>query len=253
MKPSGNTILITGGAAGIGFAFAERFLAAGNEVIICGRRADALAQAVQKHPSLHTRVCDVADPAARTALVEWVLEAFPSLNILVNNAGMQQRFHVLKAKEAWEAYHQEIAANFDAPIHLTLLLAEHLARQASSAIINVTSGLALTPAAFAPVYSATKAGLRSFTLSLRHQLEKSGVEVIEVLPPAVNTNLGGPGLHTTGEPLDAFADGVFAGLARQEKEIGYGSSQARLRASRDELDNGTAQIWAGFMKGNPNF
>lgn len=253
MRQSGNTVLITGGAAGIGLAFAQRFLAAGNEVIICGRRSEKLAEVKAQYPAIHTRKCDVADSAARVEFVSWARENFPDLNVLVNNAGIQQRFNILKAQDEWEQYHREIAVNFDGPIHLTLLLADHLRRQQAPAIINVTSGLALTPAAFAPIYSATKAGLHSFTQSLRQQLQKTGVEVIEVLPPAVNTDLGGAGLHTFGEPLDAFADGVFAGLARGEQEIGYGSSQGRLRASRDELDQGTAQIWEGFVRGNPAF
>jgi len=105
-----------------------------------------------------------------------------------------------------------------------------------AAIINVTSGLAFTPMAIAPIYSATKAALHSFTVSLRHQLSDTSVEVIETAPPAVNTDLGGVGLHTFGEPLDAFADEIFEGLEEGKKEIGYGSSVNRLRMSRDEID-----------------
>jgi len=115
--------------------------------------------------------------------------------------------------------------------------------KASAAILNVTSGLAFTPLAIAPIYSATKAALHSFTMSLRHQLSDTSVEVIEVAPPAVNTDLGGTGLHTHGEPLDNFADGIFKELAQGNTEIGYGSSVARLRMSRDEIDEYTEQMY----------
>ena len=107
----------------------------------------------------------------------------------------------------------------------------------------MTSGLAFTPLAIAPIYSATKAALHSFTMSLRHQLSDTSVEVIEVAPPAVNTDLGGTGLHTHSEPLDAFADGIFKELALGNTEIGYGSSVARLRMSRDEIDEYTEQMY----------
>ena len=103
-------------------------------------------------------------------------------------------------------------------------------------MINVTSGLALVPLARAPIYSATKAALRSFTASLRHQLRSTPVEVIEILPPAVDTDLGGPGLHTFGVPLDEFADAAFAGLDRGDREIAYGFADQARRASREELD-----------------
>lgn len=238
MKLSGNTILITGGGAGIGLAFAERFLKAGNRVIVCGRREQALRQAKEKYPDLITRVCDLAIESERTALFEWVTANHPEVNVLVNNAGIQLRFNVLKAdaKNDWAALSQEIATNIEAPFHLSMLFAPFFAAKEASAIINVTSGLAFTPFAIAPIYSASKAALHSFTMSLRLQLSNTSVEVIEVAPPAVNTDLGGTGLHVQGEPLDAFADGIFQGLEAGLKEIGYGTSVARLRMSRDEID-----------------
>lgn len=238
MKLSGNTILITGGGTGIGLAFAERFLKAGNRVIVCGRREQALQQAKEKYPDLITRVCDLAIGSERTALFEWVMANHPEVNVLVNNAGIQLRFNVLKAdaKNDWAALSQEIATNIEAPFHLSVLFAPFLATKDASAIINVTSGLAFTPFAIAPIYSASKAALHSFTMSLRLQLSNTSVEVIEVAPPAVNTHLGGTGLHVQGEPLDAFADSIFQGLEAGLTEIGYGTSVARLRMSRDEID-----------------
>ncbi|WP_426450105.1 SDR family oxidoreductase [Paenibacillus sp. S-38] len=236
MNLSGNTVLITGGASGIGLAFAERFIRAGSTVIAAGRREAKLREAKERLPELHTRVCDVTDEADRKALYDWTVSAFPQMNVLVNNAGIQQRVNLLDAPEAWSYYRQEITANLEAPVHLSMLFAPHLDKVNRPAVINVTSGLAFTPMAGAPVYSATKAALHSFTMSLRYQLAPSGIEVIEVAPPAVNTDLGGPGLHTFGEPVDAFADGIFQGLAEGRAEIGYGSSERSLRMSRDEID-----------------
>ncbi|WP_322922827.1 SDR family oxidoreductase [Paenibacillus campi] len=246
MNMSGNTILITGGATGIGLAFAERFIAAGNQVIICGRRESALQEAQAKLSGLEIRVCDLSIASERIALFDWVNEHRPDINVLVNNAGIQQRFHMLKADASrnWDYFSKEIETNVDAPIHLCMLFAPFLAQKEAATIINVTSGLAFTPFAIAPIYSATKAALHSFTMSLRHQLSDTAVEVIEVAPPAVNTDLGGANLHTHGEPLTEFADGIFAGLQAGKLEIGYGSSADRLRMSRDDIDKYTEQMYA---------
>jgi uncharacterized oxidoreductase len=232
MKLSGNTILITGGGSGIGLAFAERFIKAGNTVIICGRRENVLQEAKEKFPSLITRISDIGSESNRIALFDWVTTNYPDVNVLVNNAGIGNYFHVLKAKENWNHYNSEIAINLAAPIHLSMLFAQFFASKQDAAIVNVTSGLAFTPLAIGPVYSATKAALHSFTMSLRHQLSDTSVEVIEVAPPAVATTFTGG----SGEPLDAFTDGIFQGLEDGQPEIGYGTSVDRLRMSRDEID-----------------
>ncbi|MDO1449327.1 SDR family oxidoreductase [Rhodocytophaga aerolata] len=236
MNLSGNTVLITGGASGIGLALAERFLKAKSEVIICGRRQDKLQEAKQKFPALHTKVCDVANANERVALLEWIETEFPETNVLVNNAGIQHRVNLDAGTAGWEHYRQELLINLEAPVHLCILFIPHLKKVNPSAIINVSSGLAFSPGAFAPVYSATKAGLHSFTLSLRHQLSKTSIEVIEIVPPAVNTDLGGPGLHTFGVPVNEFADSVMNRLANGEQEVGYGTSEKNRLASRQELD-----------------
>lgn len=235
MELGANTVLVTGGASGIGLAIAERFLQAGSQVIVCGRREARLREAKERHPGLHIRVCDVAEEADRGALYEWAVGEFPNLNVLVNNAGIQRRFQ-LTDLEDWRQARQEIDINFDAPVHLTSLFLHHLLKQDRAAIVNVTSGLAFVPMASAPVYCATKAALHSFTLSLRHQLAGTAVEVIEVIPPAVNTDLGGPGLHTFGAPLHEFADSVMERMGRGDLEIPYGTSERSSRASREELD-----------------
>lgn len=236
MKLAGNTILITGGGTGIGWAIAQRFLKAGSTVIICGRREDKLKEAQSQFPQLHTIVADVAIEADRVRLFEEVTRRFPALNVLVNNAGIQRRMQLLGNDEPWSAHRQEIAINLDAPIHLSMLFLPHLAKQQDPAIVNVTSGLAFAPLAIAPIYSATKAGLHSFTLSMRHQLADTPIRVVEIVPPAVNTDLGGAGLHTWGADLNEFTDSIMARMAAGELEIGFGTSEERRNASRAELD-----------------
>ena len=235
MDLTARTVLVTGGASGIGLALASRFLRAGSRVVVCGRREHALEEARASHPGLETRVCDVADPSARVQLARWAVATLPALDVLVNNAGIQRRVPAA-ALEPWHETAAEIAVNLEAPIHLCRLLVPHLRDRPYAAIVNVTSGLAFAPLALAPVYSATKAALRSFTLSLRHDLAGTPIEVIEVIPPPVDTDLGGTGLHTFGVSVDAFADGVMERLAQGATEIPYGHAERISRASRDELD-----------------
>ena len=237
MNLATNTILLTGGASGIGLALAVRFLRAGSTVIIVGRRADKLAEAQQLHPGLIIRQADIADLAERAELVRWAISTHPNLNVLVNNAGIQNRIQLAHdADTDWQVRRQELVINVEAPIHLSTLLVPHLRQRPGAAIINVTSGLSFAPAAFVPIYSATKAALHSFTLSLRHQLEPEGIAVLEIVPPAVDTDHGGPGLHTFGVNVDAFADSIMDRLAQGEQEVGYGTSEKSRLASRAELD-----------------
>lgn len=234
MQLNSNTVLVTGGASGIGLALAERFLQAGSEVILCGRREAKLREVQERHPEMKIRVCDVAGPADRVALRDWAVREFPRLNVLVNNAGIQRRIQL--QDEEWEPTQQEIAINFEAPIHLAMLFLPHFEKQERPAIVNVTSGLSFVPMASAPIYSATKAALHSFTLSLRHQLAATPVQVVEIIPPAVNTDLGGPGLHTFGVPIDEFIGAVIPRLQAGDLEIPYGFAEQSSRASRSELD-----------------
>ena len=235
MNVSGNTILITGGASGIGLALAWRFYGKGNQIVICGRREDKLTEASQRMPGLRTYFCDVGDAADRERFAGQIVEEVPELNVLVNNAGIQRRID-LREQEDWQLTHSEIAINLEAPIHLSQLLYPHLSGRPNAAIVNVTSGLSFVPLASVPVYSATKAALHSFTLSLRHQLRDTGVEVIEIIPPAVDTDLQAPGLHTFGVNVDEFADHVFAELQAGKLEIAYGTAAISNHSSREELD-----------------
>jgi len=235
MQLASNTVLITGGASGIGLALARRFIQDGSTVIVCGRRKEKLAEAHARHPELKTLVCDLSKEKERVRLFAWATQEFPRLNVLVNNAGIQRRVQIGEDKK-WSAPHEEIAINFEAPVHLSALFLPHLMKQERPAIMNVTSGLAFSPMASAPIYSATKAALHSFTLSLRHQLAGTPVRVIEIIPPAVNTDLGGVGLHTFGVAVDEFVNAVTMGLRQGEPEIAYGYSQRASQASRSELD-----------------
>lgn len=253
MKLSGNTILITGGASGIGLAFAEQFLKEGNEVIVVGRREEKLAEAKKRFPTLHTRVCDVSIEEERIELSEWVTKEFPQINVLVNNAGIQQRVNLLNASNDWKYYQNELAINVEGPIHLTMLLIPHFLKQKEATVINITSGLAIQPGVWVPIYSATKAAMHSFTITLRQQLENTGVEVIEVLPPAVNTDLGGAGLHTFGAPLNDFIASIFNGLKNNKIEIGYGGTEERLTAPKEQLEQGIKNAWQNFLKNNSDF
>jgi uncharacterized oxidoreductase len=247
MEMSGNTILITGGATGIGYAMAELFLAAGNEVIICGRREERLHAAQKMHPAFHVRVLDVAEDSDRRKLVDWVTTSFGKLNILVNNAGVQRDIDLTKGIAEYLAGENEIAINLEAPILLSGLFIPILTGKQGAAIINITSGLGFVPAARMPVYSATKAGMHAFSMSLRHQLAKTGIKVFEVVPPAVDTELNAEGRAKRGnfkadlKPAE-FVASVMKDFEHDVFEIGYGMTGGLIQASRADLDKSFQQM-----------
>lgn len=226
MNLTNNKILITGGGSGIGLALAERFAHNGNTVIICGRRADALQEAAQRVPGLITMVCDLSSENERIALRDRVAGEHPDLNVLVNNAGIQQWMKV-DDDDFYARAKAELAINIEAPVHLAQLF---MALPQLKTIMNVSSGLAFSPLAKTPVYSATKAFIRSFTLSLRHLLKERGIEVIEIIPPALNTDLGGKGLHDQAPPVSAFLDAIFPQLEAGRDEVAFAFSEDRLNA-----------------------
>jgi len=242
MKLDSSTVLVTGGATGIGFALAARFVKAGSTVIVCGRREGALHDAKRQVPALHTIACDLAREADRVALAARVTKEFPKLDVLVNNAGIQRRARFAEDTAPWSDRAREIEINFVAPAHLVALLLPHLEKQPHAAIVNVTSGLAFVPGVFAPVYCATKAAMHSLTVSLRHDLAKRSVEVVEIIPPAVATDLGGPGLHANDTPLGEFIDAIWAKLERGETEVSYGFAEKARNAARAELDAISARM-----------
>jgi uncharacterized oxidoreductase len=247
MDISGNTVLITGGATGIGYAMAESFLEAGNEVIICGRREERLIEVQKKHLDLHIKVCDIAEETDRRALVEWVSANFSKFNILVNNAGIQRDIDFTKGIYEFLSGENEIRVNLEAPIVLTGLFIPQLTGKKEAAIINMSSGLGFIPAARMPVYSATKAGIHAFSMALRLQLIKSGIKVFEVVPPAVETELNTEGRAKRGNYKvdlmpDEFVAALMKGLKNNMFEIGYGMTEGLLKASREDLDKSFQQM-----------
>ncbi|MBS1507891.1 MAG: SDR family NAD(P)-dependent oxidoreductase [Bacteroidetes bacterium] len=240
MKLTGNKILITGGATGIGFGLAERFIAEKNTVIICGRRESALKEAAAKLPTVITRVCDLSSEVEREKLVQWVEQHHPDTNVLINNAGIQQWMSIDDANFVKRAK-EEITTNVEAPIHLTTLFIQ---LKSLTTIINVTSGLSFTPLTKTPVYSATKAFFHSFTLSLRYLLAPKNIEVIEMIPPALNTDLGGKGLHDHAPPVSDFIQSIFEQLKQGKTELTFGFSEAMAKAGPDDLR-------AAFNRMNP--
>ncbi len=235
MNLTHNTILITGGSGGIGLALTERLHAAGNTMLICGRDEAKLRAVAERLPGLRTLVCDVGRAEERVRLFEWATAECPALNVLVNNAGIQRLVDLHAAPVDWAVRAAEIAINFEAPVHLCQLFSGHLAGQTAPAILNVSSGLGFVPLASVPIYSATKAAMHSFTQSLRWQLADSGITVVEIIPPAVHTDLGETD-HSFGMPLDAYADDVLRQLATDATEVATGFAAQAHRASREQLD-----------------
>jgi uncharacterized oxidoreductase len=214
MKNSGNTILITGGGSGIGEALAHRFHDAGNVVIIAGRRQGALDAAAAGRPNIHTMTLDVESGGGVADFAARVLDAFPALNVLINNAGIM-RFEALDGARDLADAEATITTNLLGPIRLTNALIDHLVAQPDATIVNVTSGLAFVPLVATPTYNATKAAIHSYTIAMRAALAGK-VEVIELAPPAVQTGLT-PGQETLAgyQPLDEFADEVMGLFGQQ--------------------------------------
>jgi uncharacterized oxidoreductase len=186
MKMKNNTVLITGGATGIGFALAETLAKLGNTVIACGRRAERLEEAKRKLPALNVGQYDVSREHDRKTLYAWIEENFKELNILINNAGIQRRIDFTKGMEDLLKNEDEIDINLKAQIHLSAQFVPMLSKRKESAIVNMSSGLGFVPLTVFPIYSATKAAIHSFSLSLRHQLKGTSIKVFEVIPPTVH-------------------------------------------------------------------
>ena len=231
MKLSGNKILITGGATGIGSGLMQRFIRENNTVIICGRRESTLKEATQKFPTVITRVCDLSLAGERENLFNWIAKEHNDLNVLVNNAGIQQWMSITH-DDFFQRAKDEIAINIEAPLHLISLF---LDLNSLNTVINVTSGLAFAPLAKVPVYCASKAFLHSFSLSLRYMLSSKNIEVIELIPPALNTDLGGKGIHDEFPPVEGFIESTFEQIMAGKSAISWGFSEAMLKAGPEEL------------------
>ena len=240
MKISNNKILITGGASGIGLGLTESFINENNTVIICGRRESLLKEISKKFPSIITKACDLSIADERENLYKWISEEHSDLNVLINNAGIQQWMSV-SDNNFFERSKEEITINIEAPVHLTSLF---INLKSLDTIINITSGLSFVPLTKVPVYSASKAFLHSFTLSLRYLLKPKNIEVIELIPPALNTDLGGKGIHDSAPPVSDFLNTAFEQLKMGKTEITFGFSEAMAKAT-------PADLQMAFNKMNP--
>ena len=204
MKLSGNTIMITGGGSGIGCGLAEAFHALGNQVVIAGRRKQALDETTTANPGMKSHTLDVQDPAAIRTFASQAAAEFPSLNVLINNAGIMRAEKLLAQQPDLADAEAIVTTNLLGPIRLTAALLPLLQRQPSSTIVNVSSGLAFLPLALTPTYCATKAAMHSYSLSLRYQLRATTTEVLELIPPYVATDLMGGASDSRAMPLGKF-------------------------------------------------
>lgn len=202
MKLTGQTILITGGTSGIGFELAKKLGELGNTILITGRDKAKLEVTQKKLPKIHTFQSDVSDAKAIPALFAQVTKEFPDLNMLINNAGIMRTINLHEANGRIDDITQEIETNLKGPIWMIKQFLPHLKTKKKAAIMNVSSGLAFVPLPLSPVYCATKAGLHSYTLSLRVQLKNTGVQVFELAPPATQTELLG---HVDPEDLKGIS------------------------------------------------
>jgi|SRR5580658_6915108 uncharacterized oxidoreductase len=237
-------VLVTGGSDGIGRALAERFVKSGARVLVTGRSADRLGRAASALPGLQTFVNDISLAEQRERLAQYVRDVMPALNILINNAGIQRRVSLAADTAPWSEQQAEIDTLFCGPVHLNhLLVPVMLTHGGHSMIANITSGGAYIPQPFAPVYSACKAALHSYTMNLRFALAGTPCKVVEIIPPAIRTALAGPGA-THGAPLDDFSDSVFQTLWDSDAaEVGYGATVAPAIQERLSLDR---KLFANF-------
>ncbi len=246
MKVNGNTILITGGATGIGLALADLFLSQGNDVIICARTVENLQKAKERLPKLHTIKCDVSIEREREKLHEWAISNFPETNILINNAGIQRMIDLRNGPDDLLRYLKEdggdeIDINFKAYVYLAAHFIPDFIKKKEAAIVNVSSGLGFIPIASMPVYCATKAAVHSFSVSLRHQLKDTSIRVFEVIPPTVDTELD-KGARTKrgqtdrGIPAEELAKATLAGLEKDESEIAVGMAIGLKQGSRENFE-----------------
>ncbi|MCX6292892.1 MAG: SDR family NAD(P)-dependent oxidoreductase [Sphingobacteriales bacterium] len=231
MNLSNNKILITGGGSGIGLGLAERFVQEGNTVIICGRRQDVLENVAQNIPGIIIYNCDLSDEKQRIDLFEWIKAEHNDLNMLINNAGIQQWTNI-DDEDFYSRIKQEIMINVETPVHLTSLF---IKLKNLKTIMNVTSGLSFCPLTKVAVYSATKAFFHSFTLSMQHELLKKNIEVIELIPPALNTDLGGKGLHDYAPPVHEFIESIFNQLKAGNTTLTFGMSEGLSKAGPEQL------------------
>jgi uncharacterized oxidoreductase len=249
----GNTVFITGASSGIGKGLAEAFHRLGNLVIISGRREARLKSICRANTGLRYFVLDVGDPDAIRRVAAEVIAQFPGLNCVFNNAGVQMRHDFSADGPLDEAgMIEEIDTNVLGVLRMASAFLPHLKTKENAVLLNVSSGLAFVPLSRYPIYCATKAAVHSLTLSMRRQLEGSGVKVIELIPPYVETELGGPGKTASTNagapkpmPLDEFIEQTMKELAGEAEEVAIGEAKNLARASGSET---VKKMFAGMNR-----
>ena len=236
MKLFQKTVLITGGTAGIGLELATQLLARGNTVIVTGRDEQKIEEAKQANPGLHAFQSDVSDPEAIAVLHAAVLAEFPELDTLVNNAGIMRNLNLNQGRDLKDVT-REIEINLSGPVRMIQQFLPHLKTRPGALILNVSSGLAFVPMSISPVYCATKAAMHSFCQSLREQLQGTGVTVIELAPPGVETQLFRGEFEKElkgqkGMPVNVLVEKAIAGIEARKLEIRPGLSNVLKLMSR---------------------
>ncbi|SDR40326.1 uncharacterized oxidoreductase [Paraburkholderia fungorum] len=229
MKLTGNTIFITGGGSGIGRALAEAFHRLGNQVIIAGRRKANLDETIAANPGMQAVELDITDPQNIAAVARELIAKYPSLNVLINNAGIMQIDDLSKPVDD-ALIVATLTTNLMGPIRLTGELVDHLQQQDDATIINVSSVLGFVPLAISGVYSSTKAAIHSYTQSLRYKLKDTSVRVVEIAPPWVQTDLLDSRNEPRAMPLAPFIEQTM-------RELGTDADEAIVDIARPLRNN----------------
>lgn len=242
-----DVVLIIGATSGIGEGLARRIHAQGKKVIAAGRRGERLLRLAEEMPGLHTATFDLSDIGKLPISVSKILSEHPDLDTVIISAGIQSYFSVKDAKSASPiSITSEIATNLTGPAVLShLLVPFFLQKSQPTSICFIGSGLAFIPLPLMPIYCATKSGLHSLSVSLRAELAGTNVNIIEIGPPYVDTELdkafkddmiarmGGPEKAPKPMALNAFLDQAMSGLVAGKEEVGVGFGQVAFSAWRD--------------------
>ena len=242
MKTTGNTILITGGSAGIGFEMAKLFSGNGNKVIITGRNEARLAQAAAQLPNVTVIQSDVSDAADTDALATKLVSEFPALNIVINNAGKAHVYDLATSTGGFEKAQEEMLTNYLSVIRLNEKLLPHLKQQPDAAIVNVSSIVSFAPTVVLSSYGASKAALHSYSRALRLALQDTTVKVFELMPPLVNTEFSHEIGGSNGIPPAQVATELQAGLAANNFEIHVASTADFYQLYLSSPENALAAI-----------
>ena len=249
MKMNGNTILITGGGSGIGRGLAEAFHDRGNKVIITGRRQERLSVVCEANPGMTSAVLDIRDPQAVKRVTAQIIADHPTLNVLVNNAGIMELDDVTGPVDE-ELLVATVTTNLGGPIRMSGALVGHLKNQPNPVIINVSSILAFVPLVPTAAYSATKAALHSYTLSQRYKMRSIGIRVVEIAPPWVRTELLNSLEEERAMPLDDFIEGAMGMLATDADEILVGQAP-QMRANPGLQEHGWVTQFNDLIAAGP--